>query len=127
MEKESNSTAGAHAVNDGPRQESTLTDSSCLEFDVAREGGDDRSMPLLGDPLAATDETYGIHVALNELDRLAKAAREAMFKCEKYRALSSLVAIPPLVSHIMDTCSQMSTDTSSRQASECRAGSEGYL
>ena len=100
---------------------------------ITEQPSSDQSNLLTGGPSspqglaeqAAGGDASEIHVALNELDRLAKAAREAMFKCEKYRALSSLVAIPPLVSHIMDTCSQMSTDTSSRQASECRAGSEG--
>ena len=76
---------------------------------------------------AAGGDASEIHVALNELDRLAKAARTAVLERDKYRALSSLVAIPPLVSHVMDTCSQMSTDTSTRQASACRTGSEGYL
>ena len=68
-----------------------------------------------------------IHVALNELDRLARAARTAVLKRDKYRALSSLVAIPPLVSHVLDICSEMSAATSSRQASACRSGSDGYL
>ena len=127
MEKDRSSTVGADAVSEEPRQSSTLTVSPYLEPDVAGELRDDRSTRLLGDPLDANDENVGIHLALNELDRLARAARTAVLKRDKYRALSSLVAIPPLVSHVLDICSEMSAATSSRQASACRSGSDGYL
>lgn len=102
---------------------------------ITEQPSSDQSSPLVGEPgtpqsladQAAVSEAQEICVALNELDRLAKAARTAVLKRNKYRVLSSLVAIPPLVSHVMDICSQMSTAMSSRQASECRTGSDGYL
>jgi len=102
---------------------------------ITEQPTSDQSSPLVRGPgtpqglaeQAAVSEAQEICEALNELDRLAKATRTAVLGRNKYRALSSLVAISPLVSHIMDTCTKMSAATSSGQASARGTGSEGYL
>lgn len=69
--------------------------------------------------------TDGIAEALRELHRLTDQAREAVLGRAKFRALSALVAIQPLVGHLIEECNRPSGPVS--VATEAASSNSGYL
>jgi len=67
------------------------------------------------------------HPGFAELERLVIEAADAVQSSDRFRALSSLVAIPPLVSHLMDSCAEMCSPVGETEIPGPASGREGYL
>ena len=67
------------------------------------------------------------HPGFAELERLVMEAADAIQSSDRFRALSSLVAIPPLVSHLMDSCAEMCSPMGETAVPRSPSGREGYL
>lgn len=67
-----------------------------------------------------------LEAAVTELELLISHTRDAILSHERFRALSSLVAIQPLVGHLIEGCNERFSEGSAKP-SGCSDKPGGYL